>query len=86
MSTSPEPKTAIDTYKAIIDHLAQNTSRGLSERLVRESGTYSGAEDHAPFNAFVTSLTPDQREMLAKMLRAERVGPYTMFWPNLRGG
>lgn len=74
MTTSPEPKTAIDTYKAIIDPLAQNSSRGLSERIVCESGTYSSAEGHVPFNASVTSLKPDQRELLATMLREERVG------------
>lgn len=83
MTTSPEPKTAIDTHKAIIDRLAQNSSRGLSERIVCESGTYFGAEGHVPFNASVTSLTPDQRELLATMLREERVGAIHNFLAEL---
>lgn len=73
MSTRPEPKTAIDAYKAIIDHLVDKTTNGLAERLVRESGKYSNAVDSEKFNAFVASLTQEQRELLAAMLREERI-------------
>ncbi|MFN5944386.1 MAG: DUF6547 family protein [Phycisphaerae bacterium] len=74
MSTRPEPKTAIDAYKAIIDHFVDQTTNGLTERLVRESGKYSNAVDSEKFNAFVASLTQEQRELLAMMLREERIG------------
>jgi hypothetical protein len=74
MSTSPRPTTPIDAYKAIIDHLVDQTTNGLTERLVRESGKYSNAVDSEKFNAFVASLTQEQRELLATMFREERIG------------
>jgi hypothetical protein len=70
----PEPTTPADAYKAIIDQLVNETSHGLSERLVRGSGIYSKAPSEEAANAFVRSLTPEQRNLLADMLRHERTG------------
>jgi hypothetical protein len=69
-----EPTTAIDAYKAIIDQLVDETSNGVSERLLRESGIYTKAQGESAANEFAQSLTEQQRELLATMLRQERVG------------
>lgn len=74
MSTSPRPTTPIDAYKAIIDHLVNETTNSVTVRLVRESGNYSNAVGSEKFNAFVASLTQEQRELLATMLREARIG------------
>jgi hypothetical protein len=62
----------VDAYKAIIDELVNETSHGVSERLVAEEGILSRAPDDQPFNTFVQSLSTEQRRMLAQMLHAER--------------
>ena len=62
----------IEAYKAIIDQLAAETSQGVSEKLVAEQGIFSRAPDERVFNSFVQSLSAEQRELLAKILHAER--------------
>ena len=74
MPPSVDPTTPIDVYKAIIDQLVEETSNGVSERLLRESGIYSNAPGEMAENEFAASLSPRQRELLAGMLRKERVG------------
>jgi hypothetical protein len=69
-----EPKTPIEAHKAIIDQLVEETSKGVSERLVRDSGIYSKAPGKAAANELVQTLSKQQRELLATMLRQERVG------------
>ncbi len=64
----------VDVYKAIIDELATETSRGISERLVAQEGIFSKAPDHRAFNTFVQSLSTDQRQVLAQMLHIQRTG------------
>jgi hypothetical protein len=73
MPTNTEPSTPLQAYRAIIDQLARDTSVGVSERLIRESGIYSRAPDQAAANEFVRTLTPLQRALLAEMLHHERV-------------
>ena len=73
MSPNFEPKTPIEAYKAIIDQLVEETTAGVSERLLRESATYSNAPGDTIANDFVASLTPQQRGVLADMLKRERV-------------
>jgi len=70
----PDPATARETYTAIIDELVNETSRGVHERLVRESGVYSNGPWHDAMNRFVSSLDKAQRGTLADMLRQERIG------------
>jgi hypothetical protein len=69
-----QPLRPIDAYKAMIDQLVNETSHGLSERLVLEEGVWTKAPDEEPVNAFVRSLSSEQRQMLARMLRDERTG------------
>jgi hypothetical protein len=69
-----EPTRPIDAYKAIIDQLVSKTSHGVSERLIAEQGIFSKAPAEQSFNAFVQSLSPEQRRMLARMLHTERIG------------
>lgn len=73
MSWNSEPSTPVEAYKAIIDQLVEETSRCVSERLVRESGIYSNAPAETKANEFVACLSHEQRQMLASMLRQERV-------------
>lgn len=69
-----EPSTSIEAYKAIIDQLVEETTPGLSERLLRESGIYSKSARLPAANEFVKSLTGEQRNLLAEMLHHERIG------------
>jgi hypothetical protein len=69
-----DPTDPIDAYKAIIDQLVEETTAGVSERLLRESGTYSKAPGDSAANEFVASLSPQQKALLANMLRRERIG------------
>jgi hypothetical protein len=67
-----DPTTPADAYKAIIDQLV-NETRGLgTSRRVAERGIFSKAPAHREFNDFIGSLNASQRELLARMLRAER--------------
>jgi hypothetical protein len=66
------PVRPIDAYKAIIDELVRESRSGVSARLVLTDGQFSKAEGHEVFNAFVATLSPDQRETVAGMLRWER--------------
>lgn len=70
----PEEKKlgAVGAYKAVIDQLVAETSRGLSERLVLDEGVFSRAPEQQRLNLFVRSLSEDQRELLATMLHEER--------------
>jgi hypothetical protein len=63
----------VDAYRAIIDELVTEISYGVSEKLLAEKGIYSKALDDEAFNSFARSLSTDQRDMLAKILHAERV-------------
>jgi hypothetical protein len=69
-----EPSTPVEAYKAIIDQLVEETTPGVSERLLRESGVYSKAPGDVAANEFVKSLTVEQRLLLADMLHRERMG------------
>lgn len=73
MPWNSEPTTPIDVYKAIVDQLVEETTPGISERLIRESGVYSNSPSDAAANALVKSLSADQRKLLAEMLHEERV-------------
>jgi hypothetical protein len=69
----PKPSSPIEAYRAIIDELANETSIGVSERLLRQSGIYSKASTLNAANEFARSLTPEQRILLAEMLHNERI-------------
>jgi hypothetical protein len=72
MSKKKQLSRPLDAYKAIVDQLVRETSHGVSETLVAQEGIFSKAPAEEVFNSFVHSLSPEQREMLAKMLHAER--------------
>ncbi len=74
MSAHTDPTQPIDAYKAIIDGLVAETRRSLRASRVFEKGIFSNAVDAHPLNAFVASLSPDQRGLLAAMLQEERDG------------
>lgn len=66
------PDTPLDAYKAIIDGLANETRLGGSSSHVTERAIFSNAPTHQDYNAFIRSLSPEQRTVLAQMLRDER--------------
>lgn len=74
MAARPDPTTPIAAYKAIIDQLVEDTTFGANERLLQETGKYSKAPADSIANDFVASLNHQQRELLATMLRQERIG------------
>ena len=74
MSENQQFSRPVDAYKAIIDQLVTETSYGVRERLVREEGICSKAPNEEAVNAFVRSLSIEQRQMLAQILHDERQG------------
>jgi hypothetical protein len=64
--------TAVETYQAIIDELVEETSQSIGDRLIREEGIYARAPGYDAHNTFIASLTSEQRELVAEMLRKER--------------
>jgi uncharacterized protein DUF6547 len=77
-----EPTTPIEAYKAIIDQIVEATS-GVGEKLLREEGIFSRAPAAKIENAFVKSLTAEQRELLAEMIRSERISAIGTVLSNL---
>ena len=73
MLPKPQPTTPLEAYRAIIDELASETSVGVSESLLLQSGIYSKALGEQAANEFARSLSPEQRGLLAKMLHSERI-------------
>jgi hypothetical protein len=69
-----EPNTPVEVYKAIIDQLVGETRLYGSCSHVAKSGKYSNAPAHSEYNEFIGSLSPQQRELLARMLQEERDG------------
>lgn len=63
----------MDAYKAIIDQLVRETTRGISERLVIEQGIFSKGPDDRALNSLVQSLSVEQRRLLSQMLHVERI-------------
>ena len=74
MATRDKPATPREAYKAIIDEFVKDSSASVTDRLVRESGIYSKAQGYDDLNELVQSLTTLQRDVLARMLREERIG------------
>jgi hypothetical protein len=77
-----EPSKPVEAYKAIIDQLVEDTS-GVTEKLLREEGIWSRAPGAKVENAFVKSLTAEQRNLLADMIRDERISAIGMVLANL---
>ncbi len=69
-----EPNRSLDVYKAIIDQLVGETRLLGSSSHVTENGIFSNAPAHRDFNEFIRSLSPQQRELLSRMLQEERDG------------
>lgn len=67
-----QPSRPIDAYKAIIDQLVTETSHGISVRLVVEESIWSKAPNEEAANAFVRSLSGEQRRLLAHLVQQER--------------
>jgi hypothetical protein len=67
-----QPNTPLDAYKAIIDQLASETRLSGSNSQLTERGVFSNAPAHQEYNAFIRSLSPEHRALLARMLRDER--------------
>jgi hypothetical protein len=67
------PEAPIETYKRIIDSLVEFTP-SVSADLIINEGIYSRgrSEFTKEMNGFVRSLSPEQRQTLAKMLTDER--------------
>jgi hypothetical protein len=59
-------------YKAIIDQLVSETRLAGAGEYISRLGVFSNAPDHQEFNAFLDSLSGDQRNLVARMLREER--------------
>ncbi|MEY4730466.1 MAG: hypothetical protein RL020_1624 [Pseudomonadota bacterium] len=74
MSEIPEPVTANDAYKLIIDHLVNEVRQYGTSSSITISGIFSKAPAHSKFNEFVTALSPTKRELLSRMLQDERDG------------
>jgi hypothetical protein len=72
MPPKSKPSTPIEAYKAIIDELANETTRGMPEHFLIEGGIYTKAVGFDAENSFVRELTREQRAILAKMLKHER--------------
>lgn len=68
------PTTPRDAYKAMIDQLVTETRMYGAGSQVAENGIFSNAPDHQEYNAFIRSLSPAQRALLARMLSEERDG------------
>ena len=68
------PATALDAYKAIIDQLVNETRCYGSSSRVTEKGIFSNAPTHQKYNAFIRTLSPEHRALLARMLLDERDG------------
>jgi hypothetical protein len=66
------PATPSDAYKSMIDQLVSETRLYGSGLLVAERGVFSNAPDHREYNAFIQSLSPEQRTLLGRMLSEER--------------
>lgn len=62
----------VDAYKTIIDQLVAETSHGVSESLVTEERIFSKSASEGAANAFVQSLSAEDRATLVKMLHTER--------------
>jgi len=62
----------IDAYKAMIDQLVTETSHGVHEKLVVDEGVWLKTPHEEAANAFVRSLSNEQRRMLARLLHDER--------------
>ncbi len=73
MSPNREPTSPREAYKAIIDQLVMETSHGVAERLVRESGIFSKTYNQGEANQLVQSLTAEQRRVMGGMLHEERI-------------
>ena len=73
MPVNFDPTSPIEAYKAMIDQLVEQTTPGVNARRLGESGVYSGSAEDAAANDLVTSLSGQQRDVLAEMLRQERV-------------
>jgi hypothetical protein len=69
-----QPSRPIDAYKAIIDQLVRETSHSVHETLIVEQGVWLNAPDAEAANAFVRSLSVEQRRMLARLVHDERTG------------
>ena len=82
MPPTYEPSSPTEAYKAIIDQLVEQTS-GVGEKLIREEGIFSRAAGAKVENAFVKSLTAEQRTLLAQMILDERVSAIGMVLANL---
>lgn len=68
------PATPREAYKAIIDQLVNETRTHGSSSNVADRSIFSNAPAHREYNAFIRSLSPEQRALLASMLRDERDG------------
>jgi hypothetical protein len=69
-----EPNTPLEAYKAIIDQLVGETRLCGAGYQIAERGIFSKAPAHRHYNEFIRTLTPPQREILARMLQEERDG------------
>jgi uncharacterized protein DUF6547 len=68
------PATPLDAYKAIIDQLVNETRLSGPGSRVTERGIFSNAPAHQEYNAFIQSLSPEHRVVLARMLSESRDG------------
>lgn len=64
----------IDTYKAIIDELVDETRTGGAAFQIVDKGIFSKAPAQRRFNEFIALLSDEQRKLLSAMLQEERDG------------
>jgi hypothetical protein len=73
MPPKPEPSSPREAYKAVIDEFVADVTDSQRDHRLVDSGEYSPAAGHESANAFVRSLTKEQREVLAAILRDQRI-------------
>ena len=66
------PDTPLDAYKAIIDQLVHETRLSGPGSWLAEEGIFSNAPADQEYNAFIRSLSPEQRALLARMVNEAR--------------
>lgn len=74
MTKKAPQERAAKAYKALIDGFVEQAREFGHAPHILTKRIFSKAPAHRRFNKFIRSLSPEQRELLADMLREERTG------------
>ncbi len=67
-----DQRSASSVYRSIIDQLVNETRCGGGGPRIVRSNVYSNAPDHKEYNEFIQALSPQHKNLLARMLQYER--------------